>query len=226
MFGPVRTLILAAGLYLPMAFFVWFYFARTVVVPVFWLAKLVLTHWMPDVFTGLLHSDQLNYLMDWVVNLPIDSATVAEAGGKQIGVTVTTNPMIYGYGLPVMAGLVMATPMRIRARVLQITIAALVTCLVQTNGVIWEAIKHVCFEAGPAGTAALLKHGLTPNIVGFSYQLSYLILSPLPPILLWILLNRGFIERLLHAHSFEDLEQDELDVQPRAEASKAEGDAT
>ena len=41
MFGPIRTLVLAAALFLPLAFFVWFAFAQTVVLPVMYLAKCV-----------------------------------------------------------------------------------------------------------------------------------------------------------------------------------------
>jgi hypothetical protein len=203
MFGPVRTLILAAALYLPLAFFVWFAFAQAMVAPVVFLAKKVLFTWMPDVFVGL---EQKRYFLDWVINLPLDAEQLKEAGGQAAGLVVTTNPMIYGYGLPVVVGLVMATPMRIRKRFMQVAIAAVVIWLVQTNGVVWEAIKYVMLEAGPAGTAAISQHGLSPNVVAFCYQLSYLIFSSLAPVLLWVVMNRNFIEQLLKAHTFEQLE--------------------
>ncbi len=205
MFGPVRTIILAATLYLPMALFVWFLFAQAIVQPVLLLAKLILTTWMPDVFVGV----QTNkYLFEWITTLPVDAATIAAAGGKAVGATVDTNPMIYGYGLPILAGLVMATPLSTKKRLKQIAIAAVVVWLVQTNGVVWEAIKHVGLEGGPTGFALITGHGITPNILAFLYQLAYLILTPLTPILLWIVMNRDFIEQLLQVESLDEIDEE------------------
>jgi hypothetical protein len=205
MFGPVRTIILAATLYLPMALFVWFLFAQAVVQPVLYLAKFILTTWMPDVFVGV----QTNkYVFEWITTLPVDAATIAAAGGKAVGATVDTNPMIYGYGLPILAGLVLATPLTTKNRLKQIAIAAVVVWLVQTNGVVWEAIKHVGLEGGPTGFSLITGHGVTPNMLAFLYQLAYLILTPLTPILLWIVMNRNFIEQLLQVESLDEIDDD------------------
>ena len=204
MFGPIRTLVLAAALFLPLAFFVWFAFAQTVVLPVMYLAKFVLLNGVPDVFVDV---ERNRFAFDWITTLPVSAEALAKAGGQKIATVMTTNPMIYGYGLPVVAGLSLATPISVSKRFIQVLIGAVVILLVQTNGVVWEALKHLAYESGPLGLQHALDVGLTQPVIGFFYQLGYLILPPLTPVALWALMNRRFIQNLIEADSIDVLDQ-------------------
>jgi hypothetical protein len=202
MFGPIRSLILAAALYLPLSFFVWFTFAQTLVMPVVAMAKAVLVNWLPNIFSGY----QLNkYQIDWITRLPVDAATLAAAGGREVGTVLSVNPMIYGYGLPVIAGLALAAPLPIARRTLQILIGAAIVFVIQANGVIWEAIFKIAFQSGPEGTQLIADSNLNLEMIAFAYQFSYLIIPALLPIVAWCLMNRDFIERLIVVDRFEDI---------------------
>ena len=108
MFGPIRTLCLAAGLYLPLALFIWFAFAVVVVTPVLWLVQLILLNLLPELF---LEVSRNGYQIALLVPFVSDPSQLnGLQPGQTAGVDVLVNPMIYGYGLPVIAGLALATP--------------------------------------------------------------------------------------------------------------------
>jgi hypothetical protein len=50
--------------------------------------------------------------------------------------------------------------------------------------------------AQQAASSSLASHGLSIDAVGVIYQFGYLILPSVAPIVVWILLNRRFIEAL------------------------------
>ena len=201
MFGPIRTLCIAAALYLPLSLFVWFAFAGVMVTPVLWLSKAVLLSWMPEIFVDIQRNQHAFNVL---------SSLVAQTEpGKQLVVDFMINPMIYGYGLPVLAGLALATPNSIGTRWRQIAIGAVVIWLVQLNGVVWDVLQYV--NTGlDGGTAAIAKHHLSPTFLALMYQFGYLILPPLTPVLLWALMNRKFIDNLIqldHIQSYEDADE-------------------
>src|SRR5690606_40112887 len=102
--------------------------------------------------------------------------------------------MMYGYGLPLYVALAMATPLAATQRVLQCVAAGLLVWLVQFAGLACSALRLVAFEAGPVGQAAAAASGLSPEWVALCYQFTYLILPAVLPAVLWVLLNRRFIE--------------------------------
>jgi hypothetical protein len=107
------------------------------------------------------------------------------------------NPMIYGYALPLFAGLVLATPLTRMQRTRQIILGGMLIWLAQTFGVIAECLKSVGLDSGPAGLEAIQQAGLHPEAIALSYQFGYLILPALVPTVLWIACNRPFIESLI-----------------------------
>ena len=104
--------------------------------------------------------------------------------------------MVYGYALPLFAGLVLATPLTRLQRTGQIVLGMLVIWCAQALGVIGESLKSVSLDAGPAGIEAAQRAGLSLEFVALCYQFGYLILPALVPAVLWIVLNRAFIEDL------------------------------
>lgn len=195
--GPLRTLLFGAALWLPLAFFIWFYLSSLLVAPVRWIAENVLVRWMPEVFSG---SEQTNYVINFITRLPVDPALLPPGFDLSRGipaVAIDVNPMIYGYCFPVLIGLVMATPLSFRQRAMQFCISLAVLWPVQAFGVVFDTLKSLRFEAGPAGVAAVEAVGLSANLIAYFYQLGYLILPAVLPVILWVAMNRSFIERLV-----------------------------
>ena len=205
--NPLRRFLAAALLWLPFAFFVWFYFAAPLVWPVIALVRFVLLGAWPQLFTAVSQGadlldaqgrvlEHLPYLMQLSTSVMVD---VAEPGAApRFGmIEPTVNPMVYGYALPLFAGLVLATPAAWQQRCAQLAAGIPLIWIAQAFGVVSESLKTVIIDAGPVGAEAAARAGLSMNLIALCYQFGYLILPSLLPAVLWIVCNRTFIELLM-----------------------------
>jgi hypothetical protein len=204
--SPLKRFMLAALLWLPLAFFLWFWFAGPLVWPVIQMAKFVLLKSWPSLFTAVSQGADLLDAQGRVLGHPgylmqISSGVLVNAAPPgaqaQFGfLEPVVNPMVYGYALPLFAGLVLATPLSRTQRTLQIAGGCVLIWLAQTFGVIAESLKSVSIDAGPPGVEAMHRVGLSLEAIALSYQFGYLILPSLVPVVLWIVCNRPFIQSL------------------------------
>ncbi|MEP6483206.1 MAG: exosortase H-associated membrane protein [Rudaea sp.] len=211
--SPLKRFLLAAVLWLPLAFFFWFWFASPLCWPVIQLAKSVLLHAWPTLFTAISQGADLidtqgrvlghpGYLMQISSGILVNAAPPGEPA-KFGFLEPVVNPMIYGYALPLFAGLVLATPLTRLQRTAQIIGGGLVILVSQTVGVIGESLKTVALDSGAEGLKAVQQAGIPLNLIALWYQFGYLILPALVPAVLWIVLNRRFIETLIRPESAE-----------------------
>lgn len=189
----IRSVFLSALLFLPLCFFLWFVVASALVMPVKGLLSLVLTAWQPDLFNGV---TQFKYLLS-VETLIFPSQTFAGQGDKLAVLDVSVNPMIYGYGLAVLSGLVLSlNSLSMKQKAFQIILGYLLVVLIQVNGCFWECLKHLVFNAGNDAQMAILDTGLSSNVIALLYQMSYLIFPAILPVVLWIIMNLSFISEI------------------------------
>lgn len=185
----LKSFMFYALLWLPLAFFIWFYLASFFVAPVALFLDWLLPALMPQLFDAV---SQQGYTLDMETLIALPPAMV---GGREGALaTISVNPMIYGYGLPLFAGLIMAAPGRTRIQLLQILLGWVVICLVQCWGVSWRALKVLAFDMGEQISASV---PLPNEVIALGYQLGYLILPALVPVVLWIALNPGFLRLLV-----------------------------
>ncbi|TLY52111.1 MAG: hypothetical protein E6K53_05280 [Gammaproteobacteria bacterium] len=197
--------MLAALLWLPFAFFLWFAFAAQFAWPVVQIAKFVLLHGWPKLFLDVLPgADEISATGQLVAHrafwMQINTNVVynAAVAGQETRLAFydfTLNPMIYGYSVPLFSGLVMATPLARWQRAAQIIGGVAILWLVQSFGVVAEAFKSTGIDL-KEGAAAMHQFGYSLDAIALAYQFGYLILPPLVPAVLWIVLNRAFIEEL------------------------------
>ncbi|TVS11415.1 MAG: hypothetical protein EA419_08110 [Wenzhouxiangella sp.] len=185
--NPVKEMFLLAALYLPMGFFLWFFAASLLMFPTARLADLLLTGIYGEVFEQIV---QLGF------QLEIQTSVVLErqVEDRSVAVNVFVNPMIYAWGMALLFGLIMATPLSVKKRLLQMLIGFVVVTLVTTWGVFWEALVDLAFRSGPEAGAAARGLGVNMNLIALFYQLGYLMLPAVVPVATWILMNRRFIE--------------------------------
>ncbi len=197
--------MLAALLWLPFAFFLWFAFAAQFAWPVVQIAKFVLLHGWPKLFLDVLPgADEISttgqlvahraFWMQINTNVVYNAAQTGQASNFAL-YDFVINPMIYGYSVPLFAGLVMATPLQRWQRLAQIGGGVAILWLVQSFGVVAEAFKSLGIDL-KEGAAAMHQFGYSLDAIALAYQFGYLILPPLVPAVLWIVFNRAFIEEL------------------------------
>lgn len=215
--SPLRQFILTAMFWLPAMFFLWFALSSVVAFPVIHLTGAILLGWMPDLVTSMTqdyYHALFTYVADvgGVVGLPSTKLAVEEQ---------RSNVLVYCYGLPLLFGLVMATPLNWRRTFLQLGIGFALLSGMQTFGLLGEVLKTMAFGVGPAVQAALASmeysavapaagaaaeqhmhaalatHGLSLDLIALAYQFGYLVLPAVMPVALWILMNPRFLEALV-----------------------------
>jgi hypothetical protein len=179
----LKLFLLSALLWLPLSFFFWFIWAGLFVVPVQIMSEWGLAYLLGGQFRDLTQSGYA--LLVEIYFTPPD------------GTRLTVNPMIYGYGLPVLAGLVISTPNTIARRALQILVGYTGIAMVQSWGTVAEVLKNLTFGLGPEGRMVMEQVAISPTFVALAYQLGYLIFPAVIPVVLWVLMNRPFFEGII-----------------------------
>lgn len=188
--SQIRELFILSALWLPMGFFLWFYFGDWLVRPTAWLSGWLLSTAMPNAIEGI---NQVRFNFEIETLIPHERLVQ----GRVALLTFDVNPMIYAYGVPLFFGLVMATPpLTAVRRAIQILIGYTILVLVQVWGVFWEALKDLALNFGALGAQAVAETGLPPTLIALCYQLGYLILPAVVPLVIWILLNRDFLQTI------------------------------
>ncbi len=206
--SPIREFALKAVLWLPLAFVIWFWLAPLWVWPSMLIAKQVLLGVWGSLFSDVTlggelldASGRVVARAGYLIQLSTSVTVVVPAGPDGPGgigvLEPTINPMIYAYALPLFAGLAMATPIPARRRMAQIAIAFVVIWISQAFGIVAESLKTLAFDAGASGASAVAATGPARSVIAVAYQFGSLILPGVVPIVLWIGLNRGFIDRLV-----------------------------
>ena len=216
--SPLRTFVLTAAFWLPAMFFIWFSLSSAVVFPAIRLSAFVMLNWMPDIvasFAQDYYHAVYSYVADLsgVAGLPASRMAIEEQ---------RANVLLYSYGLPLLFGLIMATPLNWRRTFLQLGIGFFAMTLVQAFGLITRVLNTMAFGVGPAIQAALSAmdygavapaasaaashnmlaalgaHGLgSGTLIALAYQFGYLVLPAVTPVALWILMNPRFLETLV-----------------------------
>ena len=200
--SPIKDLLIGALLYMPLCFGLWFYAAALLVLPVKWLTNLALEWWQPALFNGI---EQQNFLLQ--IQTLITPKSVTLSPGQVAIVEVAVNPMKYGYGLAGIGGLVLAVPeLKTKQRLMQFVLGYLLVCLIQANGVFWEAIKSLLFSGGEV-FAAIDATGINHNLVVAMYQMAYLIVPAVLPVIFWVAFNKPFIVAITRYNTKGDGDQ-------------------
>lgn len=191
--NPIKEMFLLAALYLPLGFFLWFSFASALMWFPSRISEWMLAGFHPDLFERVV---QLGYKLE--IQTTIRMERLVE--GRVALLNNDVNPMIYAWGMALLFGLVMATPMSARRRALQLVIAYLAISLVTAWGVYWQTWTDLAFRIGPEAVAAVARSGLSPTLIALCYQLGYLMLPAVVPVATWILMNRQFLEKVAFDH--------------------------
>jgi len=180
-------------LWLPTMFFLWFWFAEPLAWPVIRLSGWILVHSWPSLFDTV---EQHGFMADIVTRVLVNQPDAQ--GQLRLGaLTLSVNSLVYGYPLPLFYGLVLAIPLTVRKRALQITIGMISIWLVQSFGVVTEALKLVAFDSGQQGMTAIQLLGISNTVIALAYQAGYLLFPAIVPIMLWTALNQSFVKTLI-----------------------------
>jgi hypothetical protein len=184
----IGRFLLLAIVWLAVLLPAWYWAARWLATPPIWLAGTV----MKALFSWV-----EGFQQDGVTATLVTKVLVRMSGPQGDGfgaLEPDVNYPTYGYALVLLWAMLLAA--RTRRWWLKGLIGSLLLFVVQAWGICFQWLRDVVLLSGPAGAAYLNYPGWVGELVAYGYQLGFLMLTPVAPILLWLLFNRRFVAAL------------------------------
>jgi hypothetical protein len=180
--------VLRVVAWLPLTFAVWYLAAPLLVWPVALLVELITR----STFDWVKSVEQMGPLVTFVTSLkPAEGANPA---GVKAVLSVESNVLLFSFGLPMLAALILAAQEPHRVWMLLIGYAVLLPF--QTFSVVADFLKNAAILAGPAVASQTELNAWQREVIAFCYQFGTLILPTVAPAIVWVLMHRRFLERL------------------------------
>ena len=186
----LSELLILAFLWMVFGFMLWYYLSAFHGAPVRILADWILSSVLGSDFLNIIPNPEHHYLFQVQTRIPFQ---FPDGSNESLGFIV--NPLIYGFGLPLLFGLVMASGVSLFRKMLTLLIGYICVMLVQVWGVVWQTMKMLAFNFGPDAHQLVIDSGVSDEVIALCYQLGVLIFPPLVPIVLWVLANWELIEQ-------------------------------
>lgn len=183
-------LLILAVLWMVFGFMLWYYLSAFHGVPVRLLSNEILTRLLGSEFWNIVPNPDRHYLFQVQTRIPFRFPDGSE---EALGFII--NPLVYGYGLPLLFGLVMASGVSFVRKMATLLVGYVCVMLIQVWGVVWQALKMLAFNFGPDAHQLVIDAGISDELIALCYQLGVLIFPPLVPVILWVLANWALIEQ-------------------------------
>lgn len=183
----LRRFGLTSLFWLPLSFFVWYSWSSLLLLPVSRLSERVLTAVWGDTFYGL---EQIGS------RFVVEIFALSEDGRTAV-LAFELNPLIYGYGLPLLIGMILAVPQSSRRQLVLLALGYVLMLGVWLWGVVMDSLKTVLFDFPEQMQGlTLVRPEINLELVALGYQLGYLILPGVVPVAFWLGTHGAFIEQI------------------------------
>ena len=166
----------------------WYWAARWLATPPIWLAGTLMKAFFPWVESfeqvgvqGVLHT---------LVQVRMQGPRGDVFGELAPEVSYPT----YGYGLVLLWAMLLAS--RTERWWLKGLIGSVLLVPAQAWGMCFQWLRDVVLLSGQSGAAYLQYPMWVNNVVAYGYQFGFLMLTPVAPIMLWLLFNKRFVAAL------------------------------
>jgi len=192
---PIDRFLLYTLLWLAPMFVLWYALAPLLLTPVAGWTHLALSHLFPHAITAVeQQGTTVDIVTRFVVAAPATDSTPPGAHGQLV---FTINALKYAYGLPLLLALTLAAPTEIGEKLYRGVMGGLLLIPVPVWGIACEALKALVFQMEPAIAVQMGATPLMRELLALAYQLGYLILPAVTPVLIWAAFHRDFLSELL-----------------------------
>jgi hypothetical protein len=184
--GSVPRFVLRALAWLPLAFAVWYFAAPALLWPAKVVVELVVRIGLADIVRAV---EQNGATCTFATMLKPGQATAATGN-----ITVDVNMLLYSFGLPLFAALVLAA--REPGWPVKLAVGYAVMLPFVAWGVLADFLKNVAIAAGPLVASQTGFSAAQREVIAFAYQFGTLILPTVVPAIVWVVTHRAYLERL------------------------------
>ena len=186
----LSELLILAFLWMIFGFMLWYYLSAFHGIPVRLLASEILSRVLGSDFLNIVPNPDYHYLFQVQTRIPFQ---FPDGSREALGFII--NPLIFGFGLPLLFGLVMASGVSFLRKIGVLLVGYVCVMLIQVWGVVWQALKMLAFNFGADAHQIVIDAGISDELIALCYQLGVLIFPPLVPIVLWVLANWKLVEQ-------------------------------
>lgn len=191
----IDRFLIRTALWLPPAFTVWYLLGSFLLMPIAGWTHLVLRQGFGYAIVAVEQQGNLVEIVTrFVMAAPAEGATPSSSVGQLV---FALNALKYTYGLPLLVALTLAAPNSIGEKLYRAVMGVVLLLPVPVWGLACEALKVLVFQVDPAIAEQMDTTPLTRELLALAYQLGYLILPAVMPILIWAALHRDFLGNLL-----------------------------
>jgi hypothetical protein len=184
--SPLAGLIARVFAWLPVAFAAWYFAAPVLFWPAAVIVELAARAGFADLVQGV---EQAGATLVFATTLKPGATS---PGSPQI--TVDVDMLLYAFGLPLYAALVLAA--REPGRSWRLIVGYAVLLPIVAGGALADFLKSVAIAAGPVVASQTGFVAWQREVIAFAYQFGSLILPTVAPAVAWVLTHRAFLERL------------------------------
>jgi hypothetical protein len=186
----LSELLILAFLWMIFGFMLWYYLSAFHGTPVRMLASEILSRVLGSEFLNIIPNPDKHYLFQVQTKIPFQFPD-----GSRANLGFIVNPLIYGFGLPLLFGLVMASGVSLLRKIGTLAAGYVCVMLIQVWGVVWQTLKMLAFNFGEDAHQVVVNAGVSDEVIALCYQLGALIFPSLVPVILWVLANWALIEQ-------------------------------
>jgi hypothetical protein len=183
-------LLLLASMWMLFGFMLWYYLSVFHGIPVRIAADHLLQSVLGDHFMNIVPNPERHFLFQVQTHIPF---RFPDGSTEALGFII--NPLVYGYGLPLLFGLVMGSSNRLLSKLLTLLAGYVTIMLVQIWGVFWQAMKLLTFNFGTEAQQIVFDAGIPATATALCYQLGVLIFPALAPVIVWVLSSWKDVEQ-------------------------------
>ncbi len=193
--SPVTRFAWRVVFWLPICFAIWYYMAGVIALPVNLLTDWLMTGLFPDLIREVTPN---RHFLDIVCAFtPPAQPGLIVPEGQVAELVFSINSLIYGYSIPLYSALILASPGDEMQKWFRWIIGFLVLSLIQVWGISFDILKTMLFGMGREVNQLLNFSQMQKEGVALGYQLGYLVLPAVTPLILWIGFHRDFLQELI-----------------------------
>jgi hypothetical protein len=184
-----KGFLLKILMWLPICFVAWYFITPAIVYLLSFLGKGILV----NISNGaVIDVEQQKNLLHIVTRFP--AAETNEVNKGQLVFII--NAMKYGYGIALFVAMLLATPDKWSNKFQNMYIGILILLVVQVWGITFDSMQTLVFGLGREVGETIGTTEFTRELIALGYQLGYLILPAITPIILWFSMYQDQLAKL------------------------------
>lgn len=189
---PLHQFILGVIIWFPITFFVWYVTASFHLAPIAWLSDQLFAWWMPDAVMWIKLDQHTLVLASNFGQNAAGNIVSPPSGDDVLGYHL--NPLIYSYSLPLLYSLILATPEK--DKWLHMLWGTFLIVPTELFSMVFSILKTLTFDVGSAFQQQQHMSQLSVDTIAIAYQAGTLIIPMIAPLIIWVAMQRKFLETL------------------------------